>query len=522
MLAMGDVLHDRYVTVRALGHGPTGAVYEAQDQRLANLVALKEIRVEGEALHREVERMAHILAGIHHPSLPEITDYFRANGAQVLVMAYCTGETLAAQVAEQGGPSPVEQVLSWGDQILATLDFLHTYHPPVLHGDVKPQNLKLDAQGNAVLLDWGLVRGNPAARTAYVSPYAPLEQVQGASVGPRSDLYSLAATLYFLLTATEPPDALVRAAAIIDGRPDPLRPAHLLNPEVPSGVSELLTRAMAQNPGPRPTSAALMRQALVDATQGNAPPAIPPPVAPRTDLPTDTLPGGVAVAPVLPIRTDADAPLVPAPEVPDGEAAPRRSQAALFFTTFGAALVLLFFVGGAALWAAGRFDDGSGSAIAEPSPTATERSSLSSTPDAPGILPTETERPSPTATKTATPQPEEPSPTVSETLASPTVSETPATPAPTETTAPPPPATRPAPTRTPTRAPAPSSTFTATPALTETPPAAVTATETPELPTATASVTAAPESPTPTATTTLILPQLPVTRTVTPYPAPSP
>src|SRR5207248_1342599 len=117
----------------------------------------------------------------------------------------------------EGGSFPAAQVLAWADQLLDALDYLHTQTPPVIHRDIKPQNLKLGARGQVILLDFGLAKGYSTQTTplaasvvGYTPAYAPLEQIQGAGTDARSDLYSLAATLYHLLTGATPPNALAR------------------------------------------------------------------------------------------------------------------------------------------------------------------------------------------------------------------------------------------------------------------------------------------------------------------------
>src|SRR6185369_10968289 len=94
-----------------------------------------------------------------------------------------------------------------------------------------------------------------ASVAGYTPHFAPLEQIRGSGTNPRSDLYSLAATLYFLLTGERPPDALERASALLGGRPDPLVPAAQRNPAIPAAVSNVLHVGMAQMPEHRWVSA---------------------------------------------------------------------------------------------------------------------------------------------------------------------------------------------------------------------------------------------------------------------------
>ena len=125
--------------------------------------------------------------------------------------------------------------------------------------------------GYGILLDFGLAKGNPTDagnQTAsksifgYSRNYASLEQIQGTGTDPRSDLYSLAATLYHLLTNRPPEDALTRAMAVLGHQPDPLVPANMLLPEIPAGVAGVLQKALALNAGQRPATAAEMRTML--------------------------------------------------------------------------------------------------------------------------------------------------------------------------------------------------------------------------------------------------------------------
>jgi serine/threonine protein kinase len=120
--------------------------------------------------------------------------------------------------------------MRWADQLLEALEYLHWHEPPIVHRDIKPQNLKRTPEGDVVLLDFGLAKGAAGdmeqtnkSLHGYTRAYASLEQIQGTGTDPRSDLYSLAATLYHLLTGESPPDAVTRAAALVNGQPDLLR-----------------------------------------------------------------------------------------------------------------------------------------------------------------------------------------------------------------------------------------------------------------------------------------------------------
>jgi len=248
-----------------------GAVYEAVDERLDTIVALKETLFADEKLRKQFEREARLLARLHHQALPRVSDHFNEGDGQFLVMQYITGEDLAEMLAQREGPFPQDEVVRWGDQLCDALDYLHTQDPQIIHRDIKPQNLKLTGRGQIVLLDFGLAKGSAGQMTAvttsasifgYTPNYAPLEQVQGMGTDTRSDIYALGATLYHLLTNVKPPDALSRASAVVNGLPDPLPPANEVNTAVSAAVANVLAKSMSQKRDDRFTTANAMREAM--------------------------------------------------------------------------------------------------------------------------------------------------------------------------------------------------------------------------------------------------------------------
>ena len=277
MLTPETILQGRYRVIRQLGQGGMGAVYEAVDLRLDTTVALKETLFTDERLRRQFEREARLLARLHHPALPRVSDHFSEGDGQFLVMQYIPGDDLSEMMAKRQGPFPASQVLSWADQLLDALDYLHTQEPQIIHRDIKPQNLKLTSRGQIILLDFGLAKGQGGdvsrVTTAgsifgYTPNYAPLEQIQGLGTDLRSDLYSLAATMYHLLTGVKPPDALSRAAALVNGQEDPLLLASQANSAVGAQADQVLKKAMSQNREQRYASAEEMRKALHAGEQG--------------------------------------------------------------------------------------------------------------------------------------------------------------------------------------------------------------------------------------------------------------
>ena len=271
MLEPGAILQDRYRIIRQLGKGGMGAVYEAVDQRLDATVALKEAFSVDEALRRQFEQEARLLAQLHHPALPRVSDYFTDGDRAFLVMQFISGADLAEIISQQPGPFPRNTVIAWADQLLDALTYLHTRDRQIIHRDIKPHNLKLTSNGRIALLDFGLAKAESAdVSTTISSPsifgytrrYSPLEQIQNHGTTPRSDIYALGATLYHLLTGVKPLDAVARATALVNSESDPLRPADDIYRGVGPEIGSILSRAMALNPEERYASANEFREAL--------------------------------------------------------------------------------------------------------------------------------------------------------------------------------------------------------------------------------------------------------------------
>ena len=274
----GTVLNYRYQVEQVFNDkGGMGLIYRATDLNLRSTVILKKSRFVDEQSRAAFEREARLLYGLRHNALPRVIDYFITEDAsQFFVMEFIPGQDLSEMLGdrvEKGiGPFPIETVLDWGDQLLDALHYLHNHQPPIIHRDIKPQNLKLMPNGQVILLDFGLAKGAVSGMTlanasiqGYTPNYAPLEQMRGSGTDARSDIYSLAVTMHCLLTGQMPPDAVSRAIETLSAQPDPLRAIHDINPNFPRPISEALQRACSLNQNERPATALAMRDVLRDA-----------------------------------------------------------------------------------------------------------------------------------------------------------------------------------------------------------------------------------------------------------------
>ncbi len=270
MLETGTILQDRYLVEKQIGAGGMGAVYLAVDQRFESFVAIKETFYKEDELGEAFEREARLLNGLHHPNLPHVSDYFTEGGGHFLVMQFIEGEDLF-EILKREGAFPQSDVLRWTNSLLDALDYLHSQEPPIIHRDIKPQNLKITTRGDIILLDFGLAKLNSDDTQAQLSvfgysrKYSPLEQIQGTGTDARSDIFALGATVYHLLTGKPPIDVLARASAIVAGNPDPLVPVNEINKEIPAAVANVLNTALALNVAARFVSAKAAQQALENA-----------------------------------------------------------------------------------------------------------------------------------------------------------------------------------------------------------------------------------------------------------------
>ncbi len=282
-----------YQIVRLIGNGAFGAVYEAEAlQGASGRVAIKET-FDPDSLRSFMSEFA-VLSRLHHDNLPQYYEVFEADGHGYLVMELVPGQSLEEILAAEQRPLREAQVLGYAVQLCDVLTYLHDQNPPILHRDIKPANIRLTPHGLIKLVDFGLLKqGTEQTRHTLrgigTLVYAPFEQFGRGGTDPRSDIYSLGATLYHLLSAQEPLPVPERLA----GSNDTLVPLRQHNPAISAHVAEAIHMALnlwqrdrhadmqafkrmllgiAPSPVPNPST--------LPWPQSNAPTAAPPTAAP--------------------------------------------------------------------------------------------------------------------------------------------------------------------------------------------------------------------------------------------------
>lgn len=259
-LISGTILEGHYKIISLIKAGGMGAVYKALDERLDSIIALKElIPPFGDQKQQKqstdwFEREAKILAKLDHANLPKVSDYFVSGGRYYLVMTFVDGEDLETILNREGEPGlPEEKVIEWTKQVLLVLDYLHNQKPPIVYRDIKPANIMLHKDNRVMLIDFGIARtiqhGSQTTKTVIGTPgYSPVEQYKG-KVEPRSDIYSLGATMHHLIAGLEPV-------------PFKFEPLRKINPKISPELESIVIKTLKDDLRERFSSAEEMMESL--------------------------------------------------------------------------------------------------------------------------------------------------------------------------------------------------------------------------------------------------------------------
>lgn len=258
MLRPGDVLDQKYKILELIGEGGMAKVWLARDEKLNKLWAIKEIAktsdkykflVDEDKTLKELE----IMKGLNHPALPRIVDVIDEEYTLCVVMDYIEGDTLE-NLLEAYGVQSEEIVTGWMIEVCDILTYLHSLNPPIIYKDLKPSNLMMDKDGHIRIIDFGIAKrysGSRGETTALgTEGYASPEHHSGYT-DARSDVYSLGATTYRLITGMDPEEP-----------PCIIYPIRKINPALSQGLEKIIQKATKLDPNERYQTAAEMANAL--------------------------------------------------------------------------------------------------------------------------------------------------------------------------------------------------------------------------------------------------------------------
>jgi outer membrane protein assembly factor BamB/tRNA A-37 threonylcarbamoyl transferase component Bud32 len=271
-LQANSILQNRYRIEGVLGVGGMGSVYQARDMQFPDAkryVAVKEMLQQSndpelrEMALRNFQREANLLAGLNHPAIPTIHDYFSTKERAYLVMEYINGSDLDTIISRHDGFLPVKEVVEWCIVLCDVLSYLHESTPPIIFRDVKPSNIMIDVHGRLRLIDFGIAKhfdpdrgkGTMIGTEGYAAP----ESYRGLAT-PSSDIFGIGATMHHIFTnhdpRLEPPFTFAE------------RPIRAVNPEVPPELDAIVMKALAFSPDDRFATAKEMRDALAGLLRG--------------------------------------------------------------------------------------------------------------------------------------------------------------------------------------------------------------------------------------------------------------
>jgi serine/threonine protein kinase/beta-lactam-binding protein with PASTA domain len=253
---IGTLFDGRYQVVRKLGAGGMANVYLAEDQELGRRVAIKILNdrhANDEQFVERFRREAKNAAALSHPNIVSIYDRGEAEGSYYIAMEYLDGRSLKELIVSRG-PAPITVAVEYARQILQALRFAHRHG--IVHRDIKPHNVLVDAEGRVKVTDFGIARAGTSQMTEagsivgtaqYLSP----EQARGTSVDQRSDVYSLGIVLYELLTGTVPFTGDTPVEIAMKHLSTIAEPPSTRRHDIPRDLDLIVMRALAKDPNDR-------------------------------------------------------------------------------------------------------------------------------------------------------------------------------------------------------------------------------------------------------------------------------
>jgi serine/threonine-protein kinase len=260
MLEIGSLVDGKYKILNKIGQGGMSIVYLAMNERANKQWAIKEVRKDGVKNYEVVKQglvvETDMLKRLSHPNLPSIVDVIDTQDTFLIVMDYVQGNPLD-KILKEKGAQPQEYVIEWAKQLCDVLGYLHTRKPPIVYRDMKPANVMLKPDGNITLIDFGTARefkeyGVADTTCLGTQGYAAPEQFGGqGQTDARTDIYTLGATMYHLLTGHNPCEP-----------PYEMYPIRQWNPNLSSGLEEIIVKCTQRNPVDRYQSCAELLFAL--------------------------------------------------------------------------------------------------------------------------------------------------------------------------------------------------------------------------------------------------------------------
>lgn len=250
MAEIGSIVDGKYEILKEIGHGGMSVVYLAMDQRLNKQWAVKELQKKARDKHNNIIIQssiaeANMMKRLDHPALPRIVDIIDNETEIYVIMDYIEGESLD-HILKDNGAQPQDIVIEWGKQLCEVLDYLHSQNPPVIYRDMKPHNVMLKPEGNVKLIDFGIAREYKEEKHSDTTVlgtrgYAAPEQFdKGRQSDARTDIYSLGATLFHLVTGKNPLEVMYD-----------MPPIRSINPALSGGLENIIIRCLQNDPNDR-------------------------------------------------------------------------------------------------------------------------------------------------------------------------------------------------------------------------------------------------------------------------------